>query len=49
MYVSANASTLKGGGHGKYYADFNGQIFSLDGVETHDTIFKIFGIVKVVK
>ena len=34
MYVSAYASTIKGGGHGKYYADFNGQIFSLDGVET---------------
>ena len=32
---------LKGGGHGKTYADFIGQIFNLDGVETQD---KIFGI-----
>ena len=30
--------SLKGGGHGKMYADFIRQIFSLDGVETHDTI-----------
>ena len=32
---------VKGGGHGKFQADFIGQIFS---VETHDNIFKIFGI-----
>ena len=32
---------LKGKEHGKIYANFIGQIFSLDVVETDDTIFKI--------
>ena len=31
---------VKGKEHGKIYANFIGQIFSLDGVETDDTIFK---------
>ena len=32
---------LKEKEHGKFYANFIRQIFSLDGVETDDTIFKI--------
>ena len=35
---------LKQGEHRKIYADFIEEIFNLGGVETHDTIFKIFGI-----
>ena len=38
------ATSLKGGGHGKIYSEFIMQIFSLGGIKTHDTIFKIFGI-----
>ena len=34
----------KGGGYGKIYTDFIRWIFCLDGVETHDTIFIIFGV-----
>ena len=35
---------LKGGDMEKVYSEFIVQIFSLSGIKTHGTIFKIFGI-----
>ena len=41
---STSVYYLKGGGHGKIFSEFIVQIFRLDCIKTHDTIFKIFGI-----
>ena len=42
--LTRNFCRLNGGGHGKCFSEFIVEIFTLGGIKTHDTIFKIFGI-----